>query len=89
MASYLKQLRETIVECYTSIVHGVTTSDNPNDKMPLIKYSQSLLTFLAQASDKAYNPSKDLIKNILGLIGDLAECIGRDIREQLRQPFIE
>lgn len=89
MTTYLKQLRETIVECYTSIVHGVTTSDNPQDKLPLIKYSQSLLQFLAQASDKAYNPSKDLVKNILGLIGDLAECIGREIKDQLRQPFIE
>jgi hypothetical protein len=43
MATYLKQLRETIVECYTSIVHGVTISENPNDKIPLIKYSPSLL----------------------------------------------
>ena len=32
MRNYLKQLRETIVECYTSIVHGVTISDDPNDR---------------------------------------------------------
>lgn len=36
MTSYLRQLRETIVECYTSIVHGVTISENPKDKIPLI-----------------------------------------------------
>ena len=40
MSTYLKQLRETIVECYTSIVHGVTTSNDPSDKIPLIKHSQ-------------------------------------------------
>jgi hypothetical protein len=58
MISYLKQLRETIVECYTSIVHGVTTSQYTQDKNPLIKYAPALLSFLAQSADKSYAPSK-------------------------------
>lgn len=58
MLTYLKDLRATIIECYTSIVHGVSQVISPNDKIPLIKHSQQLLYFLAQSSDKAYNPSK-------------------------------
>lgn len=34
MMNYLATLRETLVDCYTSIVHGVTTS---GEKGPLIK----------------------------------------------------
>ena len=68
MKNYLKLLRETIVECYTSIVHGVTTSDDNNDRMPLVKYAPSLLQFLASASDKAYNPSKVISQYLLMLM---------------------
>ena len=35
------------------------------------------------------NPSKEQIKNILGLIGDIASCIGPQIKDMLKQPFIE
>ena len=58
MKEYLTKLRSTIIECYTSIVHGVTTLNNPGDKLPLIKHAPTIIGFLAQASDKAYNPSK-------------------------------
>jgi hypothetical protein len=29
------------------------------------------------------------VASVLGLIGDIASCIGPHIKEQLRQPFIE
>ena len=43
LAGYLVQLRETLVECYTSIVHGVTEAPT---KQTLIKYAPNILAFL-------------------------------------------
>lgn len=47
MKEYLSHLRSTIVECYTSIVHGVTTTKNPADRVPLIKHSPTIIGFIA------------------------------------------
>ena len=43
MAQYLQQLRETLVECYTSLVHGIQAS---NMTQPLIQFTPSLFAFM-------------------------------------------
>ena len=39
MLSYLSKLRETLVECYTSIVHGAEMS---GEKAVLVKYAPNI-----------------------------------------------
>lgn len=55
----------------------------------LVQFAQNILAYLQELVNPQLNPSKDQIKNILGLIGDIASCIGPYIKELLRQPFIE
>lgn len=43
LALYLVQLRETLVECYTTIVHGVTHTQT---KASLVRFAPSILQFL-------------------------------------------
>jgi hypothetical protein len=86
MALYLQQLRETLIDCYTSLVHGVSRT---NFREPLVQYAPSIFNFLTTIVSKAYNPSKALIRNICGLIGDIAECIGPHIKDLLRSQFVE
>lgn len=96
--AYLLSLRETLIECYTTIVHGVKLSANC---VPLIQNSQNILQFLCFCLDDKFNPSKvssyfvyvmgvqNIMKSILGLVGDIADCIGKDIQDFLRSDFIE
>ena len=69
-----------------TIVHGVT---QPQTKANLVPFAQNILAFLQALVSPQLNPTKDSIKNILGLIGDIASCIGPQIKDLLRQPFIE
>lgn len=45
LAEYLKKLRETLVESYTTIVHGV--NDN-NTKIFLAQYAPNILKYLSE-----------------------------------------
>ena len=94
--AYLIQLRETLVECYTTIVHGVTEAQT---KATLVRYAPTILQFLDALANRNLNPSKvfsffnlyqEQIKNILGLVGDLANCLGPALATHLRAaPFVE
>jgi hypothetical protein len=39
--------------------------------------------------DKSVSPTKSMCKSVLGLIGDLADCIGVRIQAQLQLQFVE
>jgi len=43
LATYLTQLRETLIDCYTSIVHGIR---NDATKDLFIQYCPSIFSFL-------------------------------------------
>ena len=97
MLDYLQRLRETLIECYTTIVHGVKQSSYTR---PLIQRSQNIFTFLQSVCDKVHSPSRvkhnhfhnyfqAAYKSVLGLIGDIADCIGADIKNLLQTPFVE
>ena len=55
IATYMDQLREALVECYTTIVHGVSQSAN---KSVLVKYAPSIILYLSKLVEKDMNPSK-------------------------------
>lgn len=52
--SYLVSLRETLVECYTTIVHGVTQNQS---KFILVNNSSALMSFLGGLMQQQINPS--------------------------------
>ena len=54
LANYLVQLRETIVESYTTIVHGVNDKET---RAFLVKYSPNIIAYLQQLVQKPLNPS--------------------------------
>jgi hypothetical protein len=85
-AGYLSSLRESLIECYTSLVHGVGKS---KFREPLVQYAPNIFNFLNTILGKAFNPSKNTIKNVCGLIGDIAACIGPNIKDLLRSQFVE
>lgn len=51
---YLITLRETLVECYTTIVHGITESAS---KFILINHSSNLMSFLGGLMQRPIDPS--------------------------------
>ena len=55
LAHYLVKLRETLVECYTTIVHGTTTQAT---KPILVKFAHTIIYFLQTLVSKDMNPSK-------------------------------
>lgn len=56
IADYLIQLRETLVECYMTIVHGVTQQQT---KANLVPFAQNILGFLQQLTTPQLNPTKE------------------------------
>jgi hypothetical protein len=56
--AYLIQLRETLVESYTTIVHGVNQEQT---KKQLVSYAPTIFMFLQQLVNRDMNPSKVLI----------------------------
>ena len=60
LSQYLIQLRETLVECYTTIVHGVTQAST---KATLINYSPTIIKFLQALVSVELSPSKVIFYN--------------------------
>jgi hypothetical protein len=83
---YLTKLRETLIECYTTIVHGVKQSSLHK---PLIDHSPAFFLFLERCVDKSVSPSKSMLKSVLGLVGDMADCVGPQIIPLLKSQFVE
>ncbi len=65
------ELRNTLIECYTTVVNGVNTF---NSKATLAKFAPSIIYFLQQSVILSQNRS--LMRDVLALIGDIANCIG-------------
>ncbi len=55
LAAYLSQLRDTIVDCYTSIVHGIRTNES---KAQFVHQSPNIFNYLGILVSKPYHPTK-------------------------------
>lgn len=53
--NYLKNLRDTIVVCYTTIVHGV---NEQTTKQYLAQYTPNIFLYLSQIMSKEYSPNQ-------------------------------
>jgi hypothetical protein len=55
MEEFLASLRITLIDCYTTIVHGVKNTSNHG---PLIQHCPVIFSFLEQCVEKRNNPTK-------------------------------
>jgi hypothetical protein len=85
MCSYLRNLKLTIVECYTSIVYGVKDS---GDTSIFDLYVTELFQYLNLACNAGLADTFDSVKTALGLVGDLAGLYGNKIQQLIQAPFI-
>ena len=83
--AYKAKLRETLVDCYTSMVHGISTH-NASDV--LTNYIDSIFVFLQKCCASEIRPSQKILKDILGLVGDMADVLGRRIATHVQTPFV-
>lgn len=62
LAAYLSRLRETLIDVYASIIHGIT---NHESKTMFVQYCPTIFKFLQEVVSKPYNPTK--VKNYTNL----------------------
>ena len=83
--SYLRSLKLTIIECYTSIVYGLKDGGDTSIFDP---YVNDVFQYMALACAAGLSDSIDSVKTILGLVGDLADLYGKKVQNLLTLPFI-
>jgi len=84
LIEYFNLLRESILEAYVGIVQGLRDGNLLNQFM---QYVPSVLQFL---EDLANDPNRDdfVLNKAIGLVGDLAQALGPQIRDQINKQFV-
>ena len=77
---YIINLREHIVESITCVFYSVKESNNTTNFKSLV---QQVMDFINKINKKEENPSYCLVKDSLGLIGDLCEHYGKEMKGYL------
>ncbi|CAO3590196.1 unnamed protein product [Absidia cylindrospora] len=84
MVDYVNSLLEGNVEAYVGIVQGM--SNTPNVQL-LLPYMNSIFLFINSLS-MDQNRSDDLTRALIGLVGDLAETFGANIKPYLDADWV-
>jgi len=84
LIEYFNLLRESILEAYVGIVQGLRDG---NLLHQFYQYIPSVLQFLQELS---CDPNRDdyVLSKAIGLVGDLAQALGPQIKDQINQQFI-
>jgi importin subunit beta-1 len=84
LVEYFNLLRESILEAYVGIVQG-HRDGNVLDQ--LLQYVPSVLQFLEELAN---DPNRDdfVLSKAIGLVGDLAQALGPQIRDQINKQFV-
>ena len=85
LVEYFNLLRESILEAYIGIIQGL----RDGNKLPhFMQYVQGVMQLLQELST---DPTRDdfVLNKAVGLIGDLAQTMGAQMKPQLGQPFIQ
>ena len=84
LIEYFNLLRESILEAYVGIVQGLRDGNVLNQFM---QYVPNILQFLEELAN---DPNRDdfVLSKAIGLVGDLAQAIGPQIRDQINQQFV-
>ena len=84
MIDYINQLRESVLDAYIGIITGL----HDGGKLSLLlSYIPPILAFLQRIAN---DPSKDetVLKMACGLVGDIAQNMGGQVKDQINQPFV-
>lgn len=84
LIEYFNLLRESILEAYVGIVQGLQDGGLLNQ---FIQYVPSVLKFLEELAN---DPNRDdfVLSKAVGLIGDLAQSLGPQIRDEINKQFV-
>lgn len=84
LIEYFNLLRESILEAYVGILQGLRDGNLLNQFM---QYVSSVLVFLEDLSN---DPNRDdfVLSKAIGLVGDLAQAMGPQIRDQINKQFV-
>mmetsp|Transcript_18596 Transcript_18596/g.53763 ORF Transcript_18596/g.53763 Transcript_18596/m.53763 type:complete len:861 (-) Transcript_18596:182-2764(-) len=84
LIEYFNQLRESILEAYVGIVQGLRDGNVLNQFM---QYVPNVLQFIDHIAN---DPNRDdfVLSKAIGLVGDLAQVMGPQIRDQINKPFV-
>lgn len=80
---YVDQLRESVFDCYTGILHGLSNDKQQDKFAPLL---ESLNTLITRCWQDQRTP--EITKAIIGLIGDLCG-MGNNVRNMLTHKTIQ
>ena len=79
---YYHSLREHILECYSCVIHCL--KDN-NQMEHFSENAQALLEFITIISNNEYDPGYEQCADCLGIIGDLCDAYGSNIKGVLNE----
>jgi len=84
LIEYFNLLRESILEAYVGIVQGLRDGNLLNQ---FVQYVPSVLQFLEELAN---DPNRDdfVLNKAIGLVGDLAQALGPQIRDQINKQFV-
>ena len=85
LIEYLNLLRESILEAYVGIIQGLKDGNILGD---FIAYVPSILQFLQIIAD---DPNRDsyVLNKAVGLLGDLAQTMGPQIKNDINKQFAQ
>ncbi|TYZ63272.1 hypothetical protein PybrP1_010873 [[Pythium] brassicae (nom. inval.)] len=85
MVEYMNQLRESVLEALTGIVQGLGAA---NKATLLLEYGQPIAAFLATLANDQATRSESVTVGAVGLIGDMAQSMGKAVAELSNQQFV-
>jgi len=86
LIDYVNTLREGILEGYTGIVQGLKDGNRAEVLLPYIEAIMGFLELLA--SDRRNDFDNEVLSKAVGLIGDIASCLGPQIKNHIGKPFV-
>ncbi|ORY97378.1 armadillo-type protein [Syncephalastrum racemosum] len=82
---YINTITESTVEAYVGMVQGMAGTDKSQVLFP---YMDGIFQYLAVLAMDVLHRSESLTRAMVGLLGDLADTYGSQIKAQLSQPWI-
>lgn len=86
LIDYVNTLREGILEGYTGIVQGLKDGNRAEVLLPYIEAIMGFLELLA--SDRRNDFDNEVLSKAVGLIGDIASCLGPQIKNHIGKPYV-
>lgn len=84
MIEYINTLRNSILEAYTGIIQGLSVAN----KQHIVEPSLRRIVEFLQRSAEDENRSGEVLKNAVGLIGDLGQTYREKMMVVFNQPFV-